>query len=512
MPFLNSIFSLVHSKRLAQIKHFSLNPGDVQNELLLSLVKKAKNTEWGVKYGYSSIKTIDEFKSRVPISSYEAIETYITRNVKGEQNLLWPEDIRWFAKSSGTTSSKSKFIPISNDALVDCHFKGGKDVLALYNDLYPENGILTGKSLTLGGSHQISNLNGDAFCGDLSAILIENMPFWTHLIKTPNQSIALMDEWESKLQKMTEYTVNADVRALAGVPSWLLVLLSNILSFTGKENILEVWPNLELFIHGGINFSPYREQYNKLIPSKNMHYMETYNASEGFFGIQTDPNSSAMLLMLDYGIFFEFVPVCLLNECEHPKTLSIEEIDLGVNYAIIISTNGGLWRYLIGDTIKFHSKFPYKFTITGRTKQFMNAFGEEVIVDNADKALKVACEATESVIRDYSAAPKFMSAGNASGAHEWIIEFSIIPNNIELFTQTLDDTLKSLNSDYEAKRHKSIALKMPIVKIARRNLFIDWMKRRNKLGGQNKVPRLANNREYIDQLLQLNDGLGEVIF
>lgn len=507
MPFINTIFSLVHSKRLTQIKHFSLNPGEVQKELLLNLIRKAKDTEWGIKYGYSNIRSIEEFKSRVPISSYEAIEPFITRNIKGEQNLLWPEDIKWFAKSSGTTSTKSKFIPISNDALEDCHFKGGKDVLALYNDLYPDNGILTGKSLTLGGSHQISNLNSDSFCGDLSAILIENMPFWTHLMKTPNQSVALMDEWENKLKKMTEVTATADVRALAGVPSWLLILLANILDYTGKSNILEVWPNLELFIHGGINFTPYQEQYRKLIPSNNMHYMETYNASEGFFGIQTDPNSSAMLLMLDYGIFYEFVSVCMLEECEHPKTLNIEEVELGVNYAIIISTNGGLWRYLIGDTIKFHSKFPYKFTITGRTKQFINAFGEEMIVDNAEKALKAACDATKGVIRDYSAAPKFMSATNTTGAHEWIIEFSSNPTDMDLFTTTLDETLKNLNSDYEAKRHKSIALKMPIINIAKKDLFLEWMKQRNKLGGQNKVPRLANNREFIDQLIQLNESL-----
>ncbi len=508
MPFINSIFSLIHSKRLSQIKHFSLNPGEVQNKLLHELLRKASKTEWGKKYDYSSINSYSEFQNRVPISSYELIEPYITRNIKGEQNLLWPEDIKWFAKSSGTTTSKSKFIPISTDSLENCHFKGGKDVLALYNDLYPNNGILKGKSLTLGGSHQISTLNNDCQCGDLSAILIENMPFWTHLIKTPSQSIALMDEWESKLEKIIQHTTNEDVRSLAGVPSWFLVLLTNILTQTGKSNILEVWPNLELFIHGGINFLPYSDQFKKLIPSEGMHYMETYNASEGFFGIQTDPNSKSMLLMLDYGIFFEFVPAAQLDLSTNPKTYLIEEVELGVNYAMIISTNGGLWRYLIGDTIVFHSKYPYKFTITGRTKQFMNAFGEEVIVDNADKALKAACEATGSIIREYSAAPKFMSTGNASGAHEWVIEFLTPPSDLKLFTTTLDQQLKNLNSDYEAKRHKDIALKMPIINVAKKDLFIEWMKKKNKLGGQNKVPRLANNREHLEQLIELNSCLG----
>lgn len=504
MPFLNSIFSLIHSKRLAQIKHFSLNPGEVQNGLLSSLLKRAKGTEIGKIYDFGSITSVAEYQNRVPIAPYETFEPLVARTIKGEQNILWPDEIKWFAKSSGTTTSKSKFIPITNDSLNDCHFKGGKDVLALYNDLYPENGILSGKSLTLGGSHQISSLNSNSYCGDLSAILIENMPFWTHLIKTPNQSVALMDEWESKLKKLIEVTVNEDVRSLAGVPSWFLVLLTNILKDSGKTNILEVWPNLELFIHGGISFTPYREQFKKLIPTDKMHYMETYNASEGFFGIQTDPTSSSMLLMLDYGIFYEFITMAELEKGSNGKAITIEEVELNTNYAIVITTNGGLWRYLIGDTIMFTSKYPYKFTISGRTKQYINAFGEEVIVDNAERALKAACEATESIILEYTAAPRFMSAGNNTGAHEWIIEFSQAPEDLVKFTNVLDDTLKSINSDYEAKRHKGLALKDPIINVARENLFIDWMKQRNKLGGQNKVPRLSNNRDYIDQLLKLN--------
>ncbi|SMO62270.1 GH3 auxin-responsive promoter [Saccharicrinis carchari] len=502
MPILNSIISLVNSRRLSQINHFKAHPEDVQKEQLMELVKKANATELGKKYDFASIKTIKDYQERVPVHKYEQTEALIERVKHGEKNVLWPGEIKWFAKSSGTTSSKSKFIPVSKESLECCHFRGGKDVLAIYNELYPENEMFRGKGLTLGGSQQLNQYNNDTFYGDLSAILIGNLPFWVDFIRTPDQSIALMDKWEEKLIKMTEATLNENVTSLTGVPSWFLVLIKHLLAHTGKQNLLEIWPKLELFIHGGINFDPYREQYQKLIPSDQMHYMETYNASEGFFAIQDDPSSHSMLLMLDYGIFYEFLPIDEWDKA-HPKALTIEDVELETNYAIVISTNGGLWRYALGDTVKFTSKHPHKIVITGRTKHFINAFGEEVIIDNSDRAVKHACNRTNAVIKEYTAAPMYMST-DEKGRHQWIIEFEKKPDDLNLFAEELDKRLQEVNSDYEAKRYKNITLEAPKIEMARNNLFFDWLKKHGKLGGQNKVPRLSNNRDLMDELLQLN--------
>lgn len=502
MPLFSSIIGLFNARRLSQIDLFRKAPMEVQESVFFSLIEEAQNTEWGKKYYYSSIRRIQQFQERVPVQGYESFEPYVERLRKGEKDVLWPGVTRWFAKSSGTTSSKSKFIPVTKDALESCHFRGGRDVLAIYHDNYPDNGVFSGKTLTLGGSHQINNFSNDSYYGDLSAILIENLPFWTQFFKTPGQDVALMEDWEEKLEKITQITIEENVTSLAGVPSWFLVLIKHILKTTGKNNLLEVWPNLELFIHGGINFTPYRKQYQEIIPSDQMHYMETYNASEGFFGIQDDPSSSSMLLMLDYGVFYEFIPLNELGQ-DHPKTLLLDEVELNKDYALVISTNGGLWRYIIGDTIRFTHRYPFKFIISGRTKHFINAFGEEVIIDNAIKALHAACDATGAIVRDYTAGPLYMSAGT-KGAHQWIIEFEKQPDSLDKFKEVLDKTLQNVNSDYEAKRYKDITLGPPDLVVARKGLFFDWMKSRNKLGGQNKVPRLSNNRDYLDDLLKLN--------
>ena len=502
MPFLNDIFSLVNTKRSAQIERFRSNPGEVQNEQLEYLIRKAADTEFGKKFEFSSIKSIQTFKERVAVRDYETIMPEIIRLRQGEKNLLWPGDIKWYAKSSGTTSSRSKFIPVSKDALIKCHFQGGRDTLLIYNELVPNNKLMSGKTLTLGGSHQINSFSNNSLYGDLSAILIENLPFWTDFVRTPSRDISLIDEWERKMKLITEATVKENVCAMAGVPSWYLVLLQNILKYTGKSNLLEVWPNLELFMHGGVSFTPYRQSYKELIPSDKMNYLETYNASEGFFAIQDDLSSPGLLLMLDLKVFFEFMPLHELGK-ENPKTFMIEEVETGVDYAMIISTNGGLWRYMIGDTVRFVSLFPHRIIISGRTKHYINAFGEELMIDNAEQALKDACQTTGATIREYTAAPIYMDT-NTKGAHQWLIEFENPPSDTTKFMEVLDTKLREVNSDYDAKRYKDITLDMPHLVVARQQLFFDWLKEKKKLGGQNKVPRLANNREYIDHLLELN--------
>ena len=502
MQIINNFFSLIHSKRLAKIDRFRSNPGEVQSEQLNYLLTKASDTEFGRKYDFKSIKSADEFRSRVPIRDYDSMMPEVIRLRQGEKDLLWPGEIKYFAKSSGTTSSRSKFIPISKDALVKCHYQGGRDTVLIYNELRPDNKLMSGKTLTLGGSHQINNFSNKSVYGDLSAILIDNLPLWTDFVRTPKRKISLEAEWEKKMELITKTTIRDNVTALAGVPSWFMVLLKNILEHTGKNNLLEVWPNLELFIHGGVSFSPYRKQYKELIPSDTMIYLETYNASEGFFAIQDDLSTQGMLLMLDLKIFYEFMPLTELEK-EHPSTLQIDEVTTGVDYALIISTNGGLWRYLIGDTVKFVSTNPHKIIVSGRTKHFINAFGEELMIENAESALHDVCEKTGANIREYTVAPIYMNS-SSKGAHEWLIEFENEPADIQVFMELLDAKLREKNSDYDAKRYKNITLDLPRLVIARPNLFIDWMKQRKKLGGQNKVPRLANDRQYIDQLLELN--------
>lgn len=488
-------------KRIHQIELFMKYPHEVQEEWFQNLIFTAQHTEWGKKYGYTDISNSKTFKERVPIQTYDTLKPYIERMLAGEQNVLWPSEIKWFAKSSGTTNDRSKFIPVSEESLEECHYKGGKDLLSIYCNNRPDTKIFTGKCLVLGGSSQINQLNSESSYGDLSAVLIKNLPFWAEFYRTPDQSITLMENFEEKVEQIARATLDVNVTNISGVPTWNVVLAKRILELSGKSNLLEVWPNLELYFHGAVNFTPYREQFKQLIPSDQMYYLETYNASEGFFGIQDLSNSEEMLLMLDYGIYYEFLPMENIGE-ENPKTLSLDEVELDKNYALIITTNAGLWRYQIGDTIKFTSLSPHRIQITGRTKHFINAFGEELIIDNAEKALAKACVETDSIIRDYTACPVYFK-GNEAGAHEWIIEFEQAPKNLERFTDILDQNLRELNSDYDAKRYKDMALRKPQMHLAPTGTFYNWMKNRDKLGGQHKVPRLANERKYVEEILAL---------
>jgi len=488
-------------KRMHQIELFIKYPEEVQDEWFACLINDSINTQWGKKYDYRTIENINQFKERIPVQNYDTLKPYINQMLKGEQNVLWPSEIKWFAKSSGTTSDRSKFIPVSEESLEDCHFRGGKDMLAIYCNNMPDAKMFTGKSLVLGGSHQINQLSPDSFYGDLSAVIIKNLPFWAELLRTPNMAIALMDNYEDKIEQMARATIEVNVTNIAGVPTWTIVLAKRILEITGKKNLLEVWPNLELYVHGAVNFEPYREQFKRLMPSDEMYYLETYNASEGFFGIQDRKDSNDLLLMLDYGIYYEFIPMEEIDR-EFPDTVSLGEVELDKNYAMVISTNAGLWRYMIGDTVKFTSKYPYRLKITGRTKHFINAFGEEVIIDNAEKALSKACIETGALIKDYTACPIYFDK-DEPGAHEWIIEFEKQPKEFERFIDILDNTLREVNSDYDAKRFKDMALKRPKVHLAKDGLFYDWLKAKGKLGGQHKVPRLANERIYVDELLKM---------
>lgn len=506
MPIINSFLTWIIKKRIHQIELFVKYPHEVQSEVFKKLLLQAKNTEWGRYYDYSSIADSKTFRNRVPLFNYEKLKPFIDRLRKGEQNILWPSEIKWFAKSSGTTAGKSKFIPVSQEAIEDCHFKGGKDLLAIYCNNNTETMIFDGKGLGLGGSHQIAEVDNQSYYGDLSAIIIQNLPFWADFIRTPNLSIALMDEWERKIEQMAIATSKDNVTNIFGVPSWTLLLLKRVLEITGKSNLQEVWPNLELFAHGGVNFSPYREQFKKISPP-GMRFLETYNASEGFFGIQDLNESNEMLLMLDYGIYYEFLPLENIND-ESPLTLGLHEVELKTNYALIISTNAGLWRYMIGDTIMFTSLEPYRFRITGRTKNFINAVGEELIIDNAEQAIAIACEKTGVIINEYTAAPIYLD-DNQIAAHEWLIEFEQEPESCEFFAETLDNALKSLNSDYEAKRYKDLILRRPLIHSMPKNSFYNWLKTKGKLGGQHKVPRLFNNRQYVDELLEQKAKLSE---
>lgn len=501
MPFLNSIISWFMTKRMHQIELFMKYPHDVQEEWFRKLILSARNTEWGKKYGYQEIDHYQTFAERVPINNYEDLKPYIDRLRLGEQNLLWNTEIKWFAKSSGTTSDKSKFIPVSQEALDDCHFKGGKDLLSLYCSNNPNNQIFTGKLLGMGGSHFPDNPDTNSFVGDVSAILMENLPSWIELIRTPELNIALMKEWEQKIEKIARITSEENVTNITGVPSWTLVLLKRVLEITGKSNIKEVWPNLELFIHGGVSFTPYKQQFFKLIGAP-MNYLETYNASEGFFGIQDRNGADDMLLMLDYGIFYEFIPLSEYGDND-ATPVTLEAVETDVNYAIIITTNAGLWRYKIGDTVMFTCTDPYRIRITGRTKNFINAFGEELIVDNAQKALDAACAKTGASLNEFTAAPVYFS-DKSSGAHEWLIEFEQEPEDLGYFTEMLDNALKALNSDYEAKRYHNMVLSRPIVHTIPKGSFYNWLKSRDKIGGQFKVPRLANDRKYLEEILLIS--------
>ena len=488
-------------RRVEVIEYFMEHPWEVQEKHFREIVKKGTATKWGEQYGYTENMTLDQFRENVPISNYEQLFPYIDRAFRGETDVLWPGRIHWFSKSSGTTNDKSKYIPVTEESLDACHFRVGQDALALYFTSKPDSKLFTGKSLSIGGSLSQNPHHSDIKFGDVSAVLTENLPKFFEMVRTPSREVAMMENWEEKVVAMANEAVQEDVTSIVGVPTWAMVLIRHIFETRGitSGNLLEIWPNLELFLHGGVSFEPYREQFQKMIPTPNMTYVDCYNASEGFFAVQNEQGKSDLLLMLDYGIFYEFIPLEDLGQ-DHPRTHTIDEVEIGRNYAMVITTNGGLWRYLIGDTVMFTSKAPHKVKITGRTKQFINAFGEELMVDNAEQGITEACHATGAVIKNYTVAPLYFE-GSERGGHEWLIEFQKHPDSIERFTETLDRRMRELNSDYDAKRRGDLALGMPIVRVLPAFTFHRWMKKRNKLGGQNKVPRLANDRKYVDDIL-----------
>ncbi len=501
LTIINSFASWVLKQRIHQIELFLKYPNEVQEELLMNLIQASKNTILGKEYDFASIKSYATFTSRVPISTYEELQPLIERTRQGVQNVFWETPIKWFAKSSGTTNAKSKFIPVSNEALEDCHYKGSKDLLCLYLNNNEDSELFIGKSLRLGGSSQIYE-DKNTFFGDLSAILIENMPIWAEFSSTPSNKTSLMSEWETKIAAIINETKNENVTSFAGVPSWMLVLMNKMLEETGKGNLLELWPNLEVYFHGGVNFEPYREQYQKILPKKDFKYYEIYNASEGFFAIQDLNYSSDLLLMLDYGIFYEFIPMDTFGT-PNQKIIRLADVELFKNYAIVITTNSGLWRYMIGDTVRFTSLNPYRIRVTGRTKHHINVFGEELMVENTDQAIAQACKITQTEVVDYTVAPIFME-GKEKGAHEWMIEFKNPPADLAQFQKILDESIQALNSDYEAKRYNNMTLNPLVINVARKNLFYDWLKDNSKLGGQHKIPRLSNQRDYLEQLKELN--------
>jgi hypothetical protein len=501
LQIINSFATWILKKRIHQMELFLKYPHEVQDELLLSLIKSAENTQIGRKYDFSSMKNYTSFSERIPVSSYEDLEPLIELTRKGEQNVFWHSNIKWFAKSSGTTNAKSKFIPVSSEALENCHYKASKDLLCLYLNNNENSQLFTGKSLRLGGSKQLYEDN-NTFFGDLSAILIDNMPIWAEFSSTPSSKISLMGDWETKLPAIINETTNENVTSLAGVPSWMMVLLQKTLETTGKSNLLELWPNAEVYFHGGVSFEPYKEQYKKLFPKDSFKYYEIYNASEGFFAIQDQNDSDELLLMLDYGIFYEFIPMDTFGTLNQ-RVIRLNQVELHKNYALVITTNSGLWRYLIGDTIRFTSLNPYRIKVTGRTKHHINVFGEELMVENTDAALAKTCKEHLCEIIDYTVAPIFMT-NEQKGGHEWIIEFKTKPDNIENFRKALDENLQSVNSDYEAKRYNNMTLNPLVLNIARENLFYDWLKQEDKLGGQHKIPRLSNERTYLESLIDLS--------
>ena len=497
MAIINSFVIWRMKKRFHQIELFIKYPHEVQKDSLSTLLKTAEGTEWGKRYDFKSINSYETFKNRIQLQDYDSLKGDIARTKRGEKNILWPTDIKWFAQSSGTTSDKSKFIPVSEASLFDCHYKGGKDMLSIYCNWFENTQVFTGKTITMGGSSKINPHISGSYTGDLSAILIDNLPFWVTRQRSPGKDIVFLDNWEEKIEKMAERVINENITSISGVPSWTQVLFNKVLEKTKSSNLKEVWPNLELYMHGAVNFDPYRTTFKKYC--SDLNYLETYNASEGFFGLQFDKDVSDFLLMLDYGIFYEFIPIEEWDK-QDPICITLNDVEIGKSYAIVITTNAGLWRYQLGDSIQFTSLSPFKIRIVGRTKHFINAFGEELIIDNADKALKIACEKTNAIISDYTAAPQYLK-GNQNGCHEWAIEFIKAPFDINYFQVTLDNALKSINSDYEAKRFNDIILGLPKIHSLSKGTFYEWLKSKGKLGGQNKVPRLKNDRTVIEEIL-----------
>jgi hypothetical protein len=496
-----AVISAYMRRRLKRLTEMQARPEAIQQEWFHNLIHTANHTAFGLQYGFKQIRSMAEYQERVPVSSYEAFYPWIEQALAGKADVLWPGKVAWFAKSSGTTNDKSKYIPITADSLEDCHYRAGKDLFAQYFENVPGSRMLKGKNLVIGGSHEVVRMQSDRHAGDLSAVLIENLPMFYAHYRTPDKSITLMGEWEAKLDAISKAVIHAPVTSMTGVPTWLLVLFERLFEMRGmqEKNLLEIWPDLEVFFHGAVAFGPYREQFKKLIPSSRMQYMETYNASEGFFAFQDELGSEDLLLLLDHGIVYEFIPMDQAED-PFPRSLTIGEVSLGVQYAIVISTNGGLWRYRVGDTVKFTSLQPYRIRITGRTKHFINAFGEELIIENAEQGLLSACAETGAVIKDYTAGPVYAS-DTQKGGHAWVIEFEVMPSDTRHFMQVLDTRMQALNSDYAAKRYHDMAMVFPELLVVKPGTFYTWMKQRDKLGGQHKVPRLSNDRTYIEQLL-----------
>ena len=498
MSIFNRTFARLMGGHLRRVDQMHLQPIDIQHRMFQLLMANLANTKYGQQYHITPQTSYQEFAQRVPLATYNDLLPYIERMRQKEADVLWPGTHRWYAKSSGTTDTKSKYIPVTSKCLKICHYRGGYDLLALYFHNYPDVRIFNGRGLTLGGSYQPSGPEGWVCEGDLSAILLRNVPTWVDFVRTPSRKVALLSDWDQKLEGIAKEALHQNVTSITGVPSWNLLMLQHMLQVSGKSNLLELWPNLEVFFHGGMNFAPYRAQFEQLIPSSKMRYMESYNASEGYFGVQNEPDRHDMLLMLDYGVFYEFIPMDSFHS-DHPTVVPLEGVEIGTNYALVLSSTNGLWRYIIGDTISFTERKPYKFLITGRTKHFINAFGEEVIIDNADQALAKACQHTGAIVQEYTAAPFYMDL-KQKGCHEWFIEFAKAPDDLQKFTSCLDHALTEINSDYEAKRHNDITLRLPIVHAMPKGTFLSWMAGRGKVGGQNKVPRLSNDRQYADSL------------
>ncbi len=501
---IKSIYKWISFSRMKQLELMQKYPMEYQNEQFVYLLSKGAGTEYGQKYRFSEIASYEDFTNQVPVVEYDDIKPYIKRMFEGEENVLWPGNVKWFAKSSGTTSDRSKFIPVTEESLKNTHYRGGKDIFAVYIDLNPDTNIFNGKALSIGGSNKINKLTGNSYYGDLSSILIQNLPFWAEFKRTPSLETALLDDWEEKLDKITKEAVAENVTTVAGVPSWVLVVFNHILEYTGEKSLLEIWPEFELFIHGGVSFEPYKASYQKILPSPHVHYLETYNASEGFFAIQTSLLENSMMLMLDYQVFYEFLDFEDYKKGNYANTIPLEGVEKHRNYVMIISTNGGLWRYIIGDTVEFTSLFPHKIRITGRTKYYINVFGEELMEDNVERALIDVSRMTGAIVREYTVAPVFMDDSNKQGAHEWVIEFEKEPPDLIEFMKMLDNELKKVNSDYEAKRYKDMTLRQPIIHKVPSGTFHKWLAIKGKLGGQNKVPRLSQNRQIVEELLTIN--------
>jgi hypothetical protein len=501
LDLINSLAAWWFRKRLSDLHLFALNPVDTQEGQLSMLVERAKFTQFGKKYKFEQIKSINDFQQKVSLQNYPSLLPYIEQMMQGKPDILWVDKVKWFAKSSGTGSGKSKFIPVSEEGLELNHFQAGKDVIAYYLHNQPNSKLLKGKTLKLGGSKKLLKFD-EAYVGDLSAIMIDNMPYWSNVITVPEKKTALLSDWEIKIDRILNEAFPAQLVGLAGVPSWMMMLLKEALRKSNKKNVLDIWPELEVFFHGGVSFLPYKKAYQELFPSKNFNYMEVYNASEGFFALQDQAGSDELLLLLNHGVFYEFIPMNTYNGLDSETIIPLRKVEKDVNYAMVISTNSGLWRYIIGDTVKFTSTRPYRIKITGRTKHFINVFGEEIIIENADKAIQNACKQTNSSVLDYTVAPIFMET-DKKGAHEWLIEFEIEPADFEQFKKILDKELQNINSDYEAKRYLNMTLDFPLIHKARKGLFYDWLKQKDKLGGQHKVPRLSNSRKILEELLQL---------